>query len=111
MLLAIDNFSPLGVLIVISLCQLECGPCGNTWYASRDEVATLTIQEQTAGKNVDTEPSATPKSEDREELANACTDEGEGNDVLKKSTEAGLDSQKPLDEARSKDNSTANNAE
>nr|GMD75167.1 SWR1-complex protein 3-like [Ipomoea batatas] len=91
--------------------QLECGPCGNTWYASRDEVATLTIQEQTARKNVGTEPLVTPKFEDREKLANAHTDEEEGNDVLKKTTEAGLDSQKSPDEARPKDNSAANNAE
>nr|GMD74905.1 SWR1-complex protein 3-like [Ipomoea batatas] len=91
--------------------QLECGPCGNTWYASRDEVATLTIQEQTARKNVGTEPLVTPKFDDREKLANAHTDEEEGNDVLKKTTEAGLDSQKSPDEARPKDNSAANNAE
>ncbi|XP_019171133.1 PREDICTED: uncharacterized protein LOC109166697 isoform X1 [Ipomoea nil] len=91
--------------------QLECGPCGNTWYASRDEVATLTIHEQTARKNVGTEPLVTPTFEDREKLANAHTDEEEGNDVLKKSTEAGLDSQKPLDEARPEDNSAANNGE
>nr|GMD76389.1 SWR1-complex protein 3-like [Ipomoea batatas] len=93
------------------LIQLECGPCGNTWYASRDEVATLTIQEQTARKNVGTEPLVTPKFDDREKLANAHTDEEEGNDVLKKTTEAGLDSQKSPDEARPKDNSAANNAE
>nr|GLL44908.1 uncharacterized protein LOC109166697 isoform X1 [Ipomoea trifida] len=90
--------------------QLECGPCGNTWYASRDEVATLTIQEQTARKNVGTEPLVTPKFDDREKLANAHTDEEEGNDVLKKTTEAGLDSQKSPDEARPKDNSAAINS-
>nr|GMC80193.1 SWR1-complex protein 3-like [Ipomoea batatas] len=94
--------------------QLECGPCGNTWYASRDEVAMLTIQEQTARKNFGTEPLVAPKFEDREKLADAHTDKEEGNDVLKKTTEAGLDNQKSPDEARRprpKDNSAANNAE
>nr|GME05066.1 DNA ligase 1-like [Ipomoea batatas] len=93
------------------LIQLECGPCGNTWYASRDEVAMLTIQEQTARKNFGTEPLVAPKFEDREKLADAHTDKEEGNDVLKKTTEAGLDNQKSPDEARPKDNSAANNAE
>ncbi|CAM8884448.1 unnamed protein product [Rhodiola kirilowii] len=46
--------------------QLECIACGNTWYASRDEVATLTIDGPNTTKNVGTAPLATTKFEDVE---------------------------------------------
>ncbi|KAF3643923.1 hypothetical protein FXO37_21710 [Capsicum annuum] len=45
--------------------SLECIACGNTWYASRDEAASLTIGPNLA-KSVGTEPLATAKFEDVE---------------------------------------------
>ncbi|KAL8053858.1 hypothetical protein ABFX02_05G100700 [Erythranthe guttata] len=36
--------------------QLECVACGNTWYASRDDAATLTIEGRTSSKTVGTAP-------------------------------------------------------
>ncbi|PHT57724.1 hypothetical protein CQW23_00087 [Capsicum baccatum] len=44
---------------------LECIACGNSWYASRDEAASLTIGPNLA-KNVGAEPLATAKFEDVE---------------------------------------------
>ncbi|CAI9094060.1 OLC1v1029715C1 [Oldenlandia corymbosa var. corymbosa] len=46
--------------------QLECIACGNLWYASRDEVSTLSIDEASSAKTVGTVPSATAKFEEVE---------------------------------------------
>ncbi|KAM3198921.1 hypothetical protein P3L10_034332 [Capsicum annuum] len=45
--------------------SLECVACGNTWYASRGEVASLTIGPNLA-ESVGAEPLATAKFEDVE---------------------------------------------
>ncbi|KAF8380247.1 hypothetical protein HHK36_027730 [Tetracentron sinense] len=46
--------------------QLECIACGNTWYASRDEASTLTIDGPSSVRSVGTAPWATAKFEDVE---------------------------------------------
>ncbi|XVE57890.1 hypothetical protein DITRI_Ditri04bG0126400 [Diplodiscus trichospermus] len=43
--------------------QLECIACGNSWYASRDEVSSLTIEPSSSTKGASEEPSATAKPE------------------------------------------------
>ncbi|CAA0831552.1 bromo-adjacent homology (BAH) domain-containing protein [Striga hermonthica] len=43
--------------------QLECVACGNTWYASRDDAATLTIERPGSFRTVGTAPLATAKFE------------------------------------------------
>ncbi|KAK4389285.1 hypothetical protein Sango_2265500 [Sesamum angolense] len=69
--------------------QLECVACGNTWYASRDDAAALTIEGPNSGKIVGTAPLATAKFEDVEKnLVSPRGAERGANDVLKKTTEA-----------------------
>lgn len=69
--------------------QLECVACGNTWYASRDDAAALTIEGPSSGKTVGTAPLATAKFEDVEKnLVSPRGAERGANDVLKKTTEA-----------------------
>ncbi|KAL0393545.1 UNVERIFIED_CONTAM: hypothetical protein Slati_4320700, partial [Sesamum latifolium] len=69
--------------------QLECVACGNTWYASRDDAAALTIEGPSSGKTVGTVPLATAKFEDVEKnLVSPRGAERGANDVLKKTTEA-----------------------
>lgn len=73
------------------LCpQLECVSCGNTWYASRDDAATLTIEGPNSGKTVvGTAPLATAKFEDVEKALVGPHAAEEGiSDMLKKTTEA-----------------------
>ncbi|GER47748.1 bromo-adjacent homology domain-containing family protein [Striga asiatica] len=41
--------------------QLECVACGNTWYASRDDAATLTIERPGSSRTAGTAPLATAK--------------------------------------------------
>lgn len=90
----------------LSLLQLECGACGNKWYASRDEAATLTIGPSIA-KSVGTEPLATAKFEDIEkQLVSPRSNDRGGSDVLKKSTEAYmpvLDKQKSFNKIKSEE--------
>ncbi|GFP99310.1 hypothetical protein PHJA_002075100 [Phtheirospermum japonicum] len=66
--------------------KLECVPCGNTWYASRDDAASLTIEGPSSGKTVGTAPLATAKFEDIEK--NLVSPRG--GDESKKTTEAFL---------------------
>ncbi|KAL0324291.1 UNVERIFIED_CONTAM: hypothetical protein Scaly_2396200 [Sesamum calycinum] len=69
--------------------QLECVACGNTWYASRDDAAALTIEGPNSGKIVGTAPLATAKFEDVEKnLVSPRGAERGANDVLKKTTGA-----------------------
>lgn len=69
--------------------QLECTACGNSWYASRDEVSTLTIEEPSSAKNVGTVPLATAKFEEVEKkLVSPRGSEKPADDALKKTTEA-----------------------
>ncbi|KAL3652681.1 hypothetical protein CASFOL_002362 [Castilleja foliolosa] len=63
--------------------KLECVPCGKTWYASRDDAASLTIDGPSSGKTVGTAPLATTKFEDVEK--NLVSPRG--GDESKKTTE------------------------
>ncbi|KAG6389284.1 hypothetical protein SASPL_150750 [Salvia splendens] len=70
--------------------QLECISCGNSWYASRDDAATLTIEGPSSGKSdVGTAPLATAKFEDIEKTLVSPRGAEEGaSDAPKKTTEA-----------------------
>lgn len=73
------------------LCpQLECISCGNSWYASRDDAATLTIEGPSSGKTVaGTAPLTTAKFEDIEKTLVSPVGAEEGaSDASKKTTEA-----------------------
>lgn len=68
--------------------QLECTACGNTWYASRDEVSTPTIEIPNT-KNVGTAPLATAKFEDIEKnLVSPRESDKSADEIFKKTTEA-----------------------
>ncbi|XAR70294.1 hypothetical protein NMG60_11027103 [Bertholletia excelsa] len=87
--------------------QLECNACGHTWFASRDEVSTLTDAPSPA-KNVGIAPLATSKFEEVEKkLANPGEPDKSADDVFKKTTEAYmpvLDTQKSFNKPRTEDN-------
>ncbi|XP_059661790.1 protein REPRESSOR OF VERNALIZATION 1 [Cornus florida] len=89
--------------------QLECIACGNTWYASRDEVSTLTIDGPSSAKSVGTAPWATAKFEDVEKkLVSPRESEKSAADVFKKTTEDNmpvLDSQKSFNKPKIEDSS------
>ncbi|KAK6158251.1 hypothetical protein DH2020_005565 [Rehmannia glutinosa] len=104
---------PVGLIDIIQAghgdrYQLQCVPCGFTWYASRDDAATLTIEGPSAAKMVGTAPLATAKFEDVEKkLVSPRGAERGANDVLKKTTEAYLpvlDSQKSFNKTRTEEN-------
>ncbi|PIN15106.1 BAH domain protein [Handroanthus impetiginosus] len=94
--------------------QLECVACGNTWYASRDDAATLTIEGPSSGPTVGTAPLATAKFEDVEKnLVSPRGAERGTNDVLKKTTEAflpALDHQKSFNKSRPEENPATSKA-
>lgn len=94
--------------------QLECIACGHSWYASRDEASTLTIDAPST-KNVGTAPWATAKFEDvekslvspREPSVKPSAKAAVANDVLKKTSEAYmpvLDAQRSFSKTRKDDN-------
>ncbi|KAG9145118.1 hypothetical protein Leryth_008919 [Lithospermum erythrorhizon] len=91
--------------------QLECTNCGNTWYASRDQAATLTIGGPSAPNSVGTAPLATAKFEDVEKaLTSPHKTEKPVADVLKKTTEASvpvLDNQRSFNKAKTDTNAGA----
>lgn len=96
--------------------QLECIACGNAWYASRDEAASLTIDGPNFARSVGTEPLATAKFEDVEKKLTSPrrSDKGGASDILKKSTEAYmpvLDSQRSFNKIKAEDNATTSNAD
>ncbi|XP_047338534.1 uncharacterized protein LOC124942149 [Impatiens glandulifera] len=88
--------------------QLECIGCGNTWFSSRDEASTLTINEPIQPGSVGIAPLATAKFEDVEKALVSPREVGGGDnksavEILKKSTEAFipvLDTQKSLNKSR-----------
>lgn len=90
--------------------SLECIACGNTWYASRDEAASLTIDGPNSAKSVGTEPLATAKFEDVEKnLPSPRRADKGASDILKKTTEAYmpvLDSQRSFNKTKPEDNTT-----
>lgn len=68
--------------------QLECTACGNSWYASRDEVSTLTIETPNT-KNVGIAPLATAKFENIEKkLVSPRESDKSALEIFKKTTEA-----------------------
>lgn len=85
--------------------QLECTNCGNTWYASRDQAATLTIGGSSGPNSVSTTPSATGKSEDVEKaLSSPQKTEKPATDVVKKPPEVSvpvLENQRSFNKAKS----------
>ncbi|KAL0408207.1 UNVERIFIED_CONTAM: hypothetical protein Sradi_1755100 [Sesamum radiatum] len=95
--------------------QLECVACGNTWYASRDDAAALTIEGPSSAKTVGTAPLATAKFEDVQKSLMSSGGGGESGstDVLKKTTEAYvpvLDDQKSFNKTVTEENPTEGNA-
>ncbi|XP_016441599.1 ASI1-immunoprecipitated protein 3 isoform X1 [Nicotiana tabacum] len=92
--------------------QLECIACGNTWYASRDEAASLTIDGPNFTKSVGTEPLATAKFEDVEKNLTSPRRVDKGaSDVLKEAYMPVLDSQRSFNKSRTEDNTTTSNAD
>ncbi|XP_042511844.1 uncharacterized protein LOC122086978 [Macadamia integrifolia] len=96
--------------------QLQCIACGNTWFAFRDEVSTLTIEVGSVAANVGTAPWATAKFEDVEKnLVSPRETEKLSGDIFKKKTAAYmpvLQAQKSFGKAKTEDHSpTSNNAE
>ncbi|KAJ4712068.1 bromo-adjacent-likey (BAH) domain-containing protein [Melia azedarach] len=89
--------------------QLECIACGYSWYASRDEASTLTIDgPSSAAKNVGAAPLATTKFESLEKkLLSPRESERSAIDVLKKSSEAYmpvLEAQRSFGRSKNEDN-------
>ncbi|KAJ6933614.1 hypothetical protein NC651_008876 [Populus alba x Populus x berolinensis] len=67
--------------------QLECIACGNSWYASRDEVSMLLIDTPNSARSVGTAPWATAKFDEVEKkLASPCESD-KATEFLKKTSE------------------------
>ncbi|KAL0297648.1 UNVERIFIED_CONTAM: hypothetical protein Sradi_6816900 [Sesamum radiatum] len=95
--------------------QLECVACGNTWYASRDDAAALTIEGPSSAKTVGTAPLATAKFEDVQKslMSSGGGAESGSTDVLKKTTEAYvpvMDDEKSCNKTVTEENPTEGNA-
>ncbi|KAF5198803.1 bromo-adjacent-like protein [Thalictrum thalictroides] len=89
--------------------QLECIACGNTWYAFRDEVSTLTIDAPSVVGNVGTAPWATDKFEAVEKkLVSPRESEKPSPDIFRK-TSAVLDNQRSFKKPRAEDPSLSRN--
>jgi hypothetical protein len=89
--------------------QLECVACGNSWYASRDEVSALTIDASDSKRSIGTAPLATAKFEDvQKKLASPHESENSaGDDISKKTGEPHmpvLDTQKSFGKPKKDDN-------
>ncbi|PNY10186.1 bah and coiled-coil domain-containing protein [Trifolium pratense] len=88
--------------------QLECVACGNSWYASRDEVSALTIDGSDSKRSIGTAPSATAKFEDvQKKLASPRGSENPADDISKKTSEPRmpvLDTQKSFGKPSKDDN-------
>ncbi|GFZ01407.1 bromo-adjacent homology (BAH) domain-containing protein [Actinidia rufa] len=95
----------------IVLTSGECIACGNTWYASRDEALTLTIDGPSSAKTVGTAPLATAKFEDVEKkLLSPGNPRSRPMMFFKKTTEAYmpvLDTQKSFNKPRTENNTAA----
>ncbi|KAM3396789.1 hypothetical protein P3S68_000301 [Capsicum galapagoense] len=108
------NDPAVDVIVPSTRYDLECIACGNSWYASRDEAASLTIGPNLA-KSVGAEPLATAKFEDVEKnLTSPRRADKEASDILKNTTEAYmpvLDSQKSLNKTKPEDSTTTSNAD
>ncbi|XP_061337262.1 ASI1-immunoprecipitated protein 3-like [Gastrolobium bilobum] len=88
--------------------QLECVACGNSWYASRDEVSTLTIDASDSKRSIGTAPWATAKFEDvQKKLVSPRESEKAADNIFKKTSESYipvLDAQKSFGKSRKDDN-------
>ncbi|XP_051151631.1 uncharacterized protein LOC127265718 [Andrographis paniculata] len=86
--------------------QLECVACGNSWYASRDDAATLTIEEPKSSIPVSTTPLTTAKFEDVKNLVNPGKPVKGPADALKIKTEApmpAVETQRPFQKTEPKE--------
>lgn len=71
--------------------QLECVACGNSWYASRDEVSALTIDALDSKRSMSTTPSSTAKFEDvQKKLVSPRGSENSADDLSKKTGEPSI---------------------
>ncbi|KAK2425951.1 bromo-adjacent proteiny (BAH) domain-containing protein [Trifolium repens] len=89
--------------------QLECVACGNSWYASRDEVSALTIDASDSKRSIGTAPLATAKFEDvQKKLASPRESENSAADDISKKTGEPcvpvLDTQKSFGKPKKDDN-------
>lgn len=90
---------------------MECIACGHSWYASRDEASTLTIDAPST-KSVGAAPWATAKFEAVEK--SLVSPREAANDVLKKTSEAYmpvLDAQRSFGKSSRKDDNSETNKE
>ncbi|KAL5724907.1 hypothetical protein ACHQM5_008114 [Ranunculus cassubicifolius] len=82
--------------------NLECISCGHSWYASRDDMSTLTIDDPSShGKNVGAAPLATTKFEDIEKkLVSPRDSEKPSPDIFRKTldTQRSFKRPKPADD-------------
>jgi hypothetical protein len=53
-------------IVCTPVSQLECLKCGNSWYASRDSISSLTIESVNPANPVGSAPGATTKFEEVE---------------------------------------------
>lgn len=92
----------------LAFLQLECIACGNSWYASRDEVSALTIDASDSKRSIGTAPLATAKFEDaQKKLVSPRETENSVDDINKKSSESQipvLDAPKSFSKPRKDDN-------
>uniref|UniRef100_A0A2P2JGI2 Uncharacterized protein LOC105129056 isoform X1 n=3 Tax=Rhizophora mucronata TaxID=61149 RepID=A0A2P2JGI2_RHIMU len=85
--------------------QLECTACGNSWYASRDEVSMLTIDGPSSARSVGAAPWATAKFEEVKKLVSPR--ELDKAEVFKKTSEPFipvLESQKSFGKMKNEEN-------
>lgn len=93
--------------------QLQCIACGNSWYASRDAITSLTIDAPSVVGNVGTAPWATAKFEDVEKKLMSPRESEKPVDIFQKTTAAYmpvLETQKSFNRLKTEDPpaSTAN---
>ncbi|KAM7278735.1 hypothetical protein ACFE04_005869 [Oxalis oulophora] len=91
--------------------QLECTGCGNSWYASRDEVSTVTTTDvPNSTRSVGSASLATAKFETVEKLLSPRESDKSANAIVKKSTEAYMpviETQKYFVKSKNDDNTDA----
>ncbi|XP_038725677.1 protein IWS1 homolog [Tripterygium wilfordii] len=89
--------------------QLECIACGHSWYASRDEASTLTIDGPSSAKSVGTAPWATSKFAT---IASPRESDKAPNDPSKKNGDAAmpvLDTQRSFSKSKNENEKTTKN--
>ncbi|CAK7335543.1 unnamed protein product [Dovyalis caffra] len=95
--------------------QLECIACGNSWYASRDEVSMLSIDAPSSARSVGTAPWATAKFDEVEKKLVSPRESDKAAEFLKKTSEPYmpiLENQRSFSKVKIEENSeTSKNAE